>query len=507
MASCQEQGHGVEWHYAWVARFLEAPADGAGCGSKGATASRRFPARGLPAVTTMSFLEHLEELRRRLIVCVVAVVICMAVSWPLVPTVQQFITRPLQEPSITQKWSYILETWATKQFPNLTHRLGVHPEPPKVNPHRLNYMAPLEPFFVQMKVAMITGLSLAFPLILYQMWLFFAPALYPQEKKIIYYFLPIGTVAFVLGDFFFLKLVWPLIISFSLRYESEFLFSMLNLTQFVNFCLRLLLLFGLIFELPLILLILARVGIVRVDFLRRQRRVAILLSAVVAAFHADVLTMAAIAMPLYAMYELSILAVRVFGGPYSRGDSRLDTAKTFPCQRIPQALSRRNRLTRAPGRSCRSRAPTCRAKPACFNKMPPARTNSTGAPGRANCRAQSAPSSASDAAASARIFRAVGSPFAAAAKTVGASAATSAFSAPFAQSIKSSASFNCNACKMLSPKAGHRPLRSISRPPPAEPQSDLIAASPVAQNMPPPAEAHLPPCVPLRRQNNTTLCR
>ena len=204
--------------------------------------------------------------------------------------------------------------------PNLAHQVGLKPEPPKVNPHRLNYMAPLEPFFVQMKIAMITGLALAFPLILYQLWLFFAPALYPTEKKIIYYFLPVGTVAFILGDFFFLKLVWPLIISFSLRYESEFLFSMLNLTQFVNFCLRLLLLFGLIFELPLILLVLGRVGIVRVEALRRQRRVAILLSAVVAAFHADVLTMGAIAIPLYGMYELSILTVWLFGGPHSRGE-------------------------------------------------------------------------------------------------------------------------------------------------------------------------------------------
>jgi len=270
-------------------------------------------------MSTMSFLEHLEELRHRLIVCVVAVIISMAVSWPLVPTVQRFITRPLQEPSVTQKMSYVLETWVTQKFPDLAHRAGLNPEPPKVNPHRLNYMAPLEPFFVQMKIAMITGLALAFPLILYQMWLFFAPALYPKEKKIIYYFLPVGTVAFVLGDFFFLKMVWPLIISFSLRYESPFLFSMLNLTQFVNFCLRLLLLFGLIFELPLILLILARVGLVRLDFLRRQRRVAILISAVVAAFHADVLTMGAIAIPLYGMYELSILTVRLFGGPYSRG--------------------------------------------------------------------------------------------------------------------------------------------------------------------------------------------
>lgn len=268
----------------------------------------------------MSFLEHLEELRRRLIICVITTLVCMALAWPLVPTVQQFITRPLQEPSVTQKWSYYLESWASQKFPEMSQRLRLKPEPPRVSPHRLNYMAPLEPFFVQMKISLISGLALAFPIILYQLWLFLAPALYPKERKIVYYFVPIGTVAFILGDLFFLKLVWPLIISFSLRYESEFLFSMLNLTQFVNFCLRLLLLFGLVFELPLILIILSRVGIVEVDFLKRQRRLAILLSAVVAAFHADVLTMGAIAIPLYAMYELSILAVRLFGGQPGRAD-------------------------------------------------------------------------------------------------------------------------------------------------------------------------------------------
>ena len=122
-------------------------------------------------------------MRQRLIVCVVAVLICMAIAWPLVPTVQKYITRPLQEPSVTQKWSYALESWAMQKFPDLAQRLGLHPAPPKVNPHRLNYMAPLEPFFVQMKIAMITGLALAFPLILYQLWLFFAPALYPQGKE------------------------------------------------------------------------------------------------------------------------------------------------------------------------------------------------------------------------------------------------------------------------------------------------------------------------------------
>ena len=65
----------------------------------------------------MSFLQHLEELRSRLIVCVAAVVICMAIAWPLVPTVQKFITRPLQEPSVTQKWSYAAESWVIRNSP------------------------------------------------------------------------------------------------------------------------------------------------------------------------------------------------------------------------------------------------------------------------------------------------------------------------------------------------------------------------------------------------------
>jgi len=279
----------------------------------------------------MSFLEHLEELRKRLIISLVALVIGMGIAWPLVPTVQQIITRPLHEPSVTQKWQYALESFLQEKFPQAAQRFGLEkPEPPKVNPHKLNYMAPLEPFFVQMKISLVTGLALAFPVILYQMWLFFAPALYPKERKIILYFVPLGAVAFILGDLFFLHLVWPLIISFSLRYESEFLFSMLNLTSYVNFCLRLLVLFGLIFELPLIMLILARVGLVEVDFLRRQRRLAILLSAVVAAFHADVLTMMAIAIPIYLMYELSILTVRLFGRAAPAGEAPAEPLPADP---------------------------------------------------------------------------------------------------------------------------------------------------------------------------------
>jgi sec-independent protein translocase protein TatC len=264
-------------------------------------------------MTEMSFLEHLQELRTRLIVVIVALFIAAAVAWPLTPMVQRFIQRPLMEPSLVQKLQYSVASWAQKQFPDLAQRLGLEPKPPQVNPHKLNYMAPLEPFFVQMKISLITGFALAFPVILYQIWLFFAPALYPREKRYVYFFLPFGTVAFILGGLFFLYMVWPLIISFSLAYESDILYSMLNLTQYVNFCLRLLLLFGLVFELPLVLLILNWAGVVKLDSLRRQRRLAVLLSAVVAAFHADVVTMTAVAIPIYGMYEISILFIRFFG--------------------------------------------------------------------------------------------------------------------------------------------------------------------------------------------------
>ncbi|MEJ2091226.1 MAG: twin-arginine translocase subunit TatC [Syntrophobacterales bacterium] len=265
-------------------------------------------------MTEMSFLDHLQELRTRLIVCIVALFIAAAVAWPLSPLVQRFIQKPLMEPSLVQKVKYTVYSWAHQQFPEIADQLGLDsPKLPKVNPHKLNYMAPLEPFFVQMKIALITGFALAFPVILYQLWLFFAPALYPKERKYVYFFLPFGTVAFILGGLFFLYMVWPLIISFSLAYESEYLYSMLNLTQYVNFCLRLLLLFGLVFELPLVLLILNWARVVKLDTLRRQRRLAILLSAVVAAFHADVVTMTAIAIPIYGMYEISIIFIRLFG--------------------------------------------------------------------------------------------------------------------------------------------------------------------------------------------------
>ncbi|MBW1916746.1 MAG: twin-arginine translocase subunit TatC [Deltaproteobacteria bacterium] len=266
----------------------------------------------------MPFLQHLEELRRRLIISLIALIIGMAVAWPFSLSALRVIQRPLTQPSLIKQVHHSLTTLVKEKFPDLAERFNIDPPELAVASRKLNYMAPLEPFFVQMKIALILGIVLSLPVILYQVWLFISPGLHAHEKRYVYLFVPIGTLAFILGDLFFLYLVWPVIVAFSLAYESETLFAMLNLSQYVNFSLRLLLLFGLVFELPLILLVLARIGLVRAEFLARHRRVAILLSAVVAAFHADVMTMIMIALPLYGMYELSIVVVRLLGGPHSR---------------------------------------------------------------------------------------------------------------------------------------------------------------------------------------------
>jgi len=178
---------------------------------------------------------------------------------------------------------------------------------------KLNYTAPLEPFFVQIKISLLAGAVLALPVLLYQLWRFIAPGLTGTERRLVVPFITVGTVSFLVGALFFLLVIWPVIINFSLSYESAGLRSWFNLTAYVDFCLRLLTIFGLVFELPVVATILARFGLITGRFLARQRKFAVLASAIVAAFHADLVTMVVIWIPLYLMYEVSIWMARLAG--------------------------------------------------------------------------------------------------------------------------------------------------------------------------------------------------
>jgi len=182
-----------------------------------------------------------------------------------------------------------------------------------VKERRLNYSAPLEPFFIQCKISMIAGLIIVLPVVFYQVWRFIAPGLTRKERRMVVPFVTATTVSFCVGAMFFLVTIWPVIINFSLSYEMEGLQSWFNLSAYVNFCLRLILIFGLIFELPILSLLLSRLGFVNYQLLARNRKYALLASAIVAAFHADLITMFVVMVPLYLMYEVSVWVALIFG--------------------------------------------------------------------------------------------------------------------------------------------------------------------------------------------------
>lgn len=261
-----------------------------------------------------SLFELLTQLRKRLIVIAIAVVIGMGICWNFSSALLNFVEKPLTGKTYLtdlKKTVYqeVKVRWpAIYDYYKLDKDLGS-----SVKVRQLNYGTPMEPFFIQCKISIMAGLFLVLPVVLYQLWLLIAPFLGFKAKRFVLPFVSVGTVSFCAGALFFLMLVWPVIINFSLSYEAEGLRSWFNLSAYINFCLRLILVFGFIFELPVISLLLARLGIVSHGLLARNRKYALLASAIIAAFHADLITMFVIMVPLYSMYEVSVWTALIFG--------------------------------------------------------------------------------------------------------------------------------------------------------------------------------------------------
>ena len=262
----------------------------------------------------LPFIEHLAELRKRLIVCVVAVVIGMGVSWNFSGTLLNFVEKPLTGRTYLTDIKKTINLEIKKRYPAIYERYQLDKEITAATVQRqLNYSAPLEPFFVQCKISMIAGFVLVLPVVFYQVWLFIAPGLTRKERRYVVPFVTASSISFCIGSMFFLLFIWPVIINFSLSYEAEGLRSWFNLSAYINFCLRLILIFGLIFELPVVTVLLSRLGIVSYGLLAKNRKYALLASSIIAAFHADLITMFVIMVPLYLMYEVSVWVALVFG--------------------------------------------------------------------------------------------------------------------------------------------------------------------------------------------------
>lgn len=262
----------------------------------------------------LPFMEHLVELRKRLIVSVIAIVIGMGIAWNFSTDLLKFVEQPLTGHTYLTDMKKSFYEKVKQRYPEAYQQMKLGEEHQVAEkPRMLNYSAPLEPFFVQCKISMLAGFVIVLPVLFHQFWLFVAPGLTRKERRMVVPFVTTATVAFCVGAMFFLLIIWPVIINFSLSYEATGLQSWYNISAYINFCLRLILMFGLIFELPILALLLARFGIVNYRMLATRRKYALLASAIVAAFHADLVTMFVIMIPLYLMYEISIWVALVFG--------------------------------------------------------------------------------------------------------------------------------------------------------------------------------------------------
>ncbi|MBS3907469.1 MAG: twin-arginine translocase subunit TatC [Syntrophaceae bacterium] len=226
---------------------------------------------------------HLQELRKRLVLSFIAVaagfVICYAFSQDLF----DILSKPL-----------------LKTMPSGSS---------------LIFTSVAEAFFAYMKVAFIAGIILASPFVLFQVWAFVAPGLYRHERRYAIPFVAAGSFFFALGILFAYFVAIPVGFKFLLGYATDFIKPMPSMKEYLSFSIKFLLVFGLVFEFPVVLVLLARIGVVDAKMLAKHRKYAILLIFIFAAVMTppDVISQLLMAIPLMGLYELSIILSKIFG--------------------------------------------------------------------------------------------------------------------------------------------------------------------------------------------------
>jgi sec-independent protein translocase protein TatC len=187
---------------------------------------------------------------------------------------------------------------------------------PADHSHKLIYTAPVEAFMTYLKVSLIGGVALATPVILFQFWRFVAPGLYVHERRYLYPVVILSTAFFVGGALFGYYVVFPYGFKFFASFANEFITPMISTREFLSFATKMLLAFGVIFELPLVTFVLAKIGVVSSSFLRRQRKYAVVLIFVLAALLTptpDAFNQFLMAGPLLILYEASVWIAYCFG--------------------------------------------------------------------------------------------------------------------------------------------------------------------------------------------------
>ncbi len=232
----------------------------------------------------LPFTAHLEELRRRLLLCLLAIGVGFGSSYIFSQRIFEILAEPLKE---------ALPPGTSLIFTGLS-----------------------EAFIIYLKVSFFAGICLASPVILYEIWRFVAPALYKNERRHFFSFVFFSSLLFVIGVLFGYFIFFPTAFRFFLSYASESVRPLPSIKEYLSFCIKLLLAFGVVFELPIFILFLSRLGIINAQLLSSQRKYAILGIFVVAAIITptpDVVNQCLMVLPMILLYEIGILIAKIFG--------------------------------------------------------------------------------------------------------------------------------------------------------------------------------------------------
>ena len=231
---------------------------------------------------SMTFLSHLEELRQRIFWMVITLVLATIGAYLFAEELILFFSRPIEE---------------------------------------LVFIKPFEAFLVKIKVSLFAGCLMAIPVIFYQLWSFVAKGVTRKEKKIILVYLPLSILLFFSGALFANTLIVPVGMQFFLSQSMATLIPMISISAYFSFLFLMLLVFGLMFELPLVVFFLSQFGLLTPDALKRQRRVIIVLLFIIAAFLTppDIISQVLLAVPLWLLLEISIF---IAGVVYRKKQSR-----------------------------------------------------------------------------------------------------------------------------------------------------------------------------------------
>ena len=223
--------------------------------------------------TEQPLRDHLQEFRKRLIICLVVVATAALACYNYVDDIIALLSGPAG---------------------------------------KLYFMNPSEVFFTYMEIALYAGILFTLTVLLYVVWAFVAPALWPEERRAVLVILPTAVILFYVGLVFAYYLVIPAAVTFFMGFATQTLQPMFSLESYLSFILALTLPFGFIFELPLIVVFLAKIGLVTGDFLKGKRKILIVIAFIFAAVVSpttDIFTQTMIAVPLIVLYEISLFIV------------------------------------------------------------------------------------------------------------------------------------------------------------------------------------------------------